>query len=401
MDTRSSSLFTYLLSGDDRLAKQAIIQLHNSFQARLGLTASRAPCHRQQFIPHFSLYWICLVANHWAYFGDKKFTSQFLPVIDSVLRYFDSRIDDHGLTTSEVKPGIWTFVDWTREWKPHGIPPAIFKTGISTYANQLYAYTLENSAQLVDAMGRSGIASEYRGRRDSIVSALRTHCYDGEFFSDTLASATTSADYSQHCQVWGVLCGAVIGEDAERLLRSSLARTSAGQFVQESVSMSFYTMRALSMAGGSLYDESFNQFWEPWREQLQENVTTWVEDSVSQRSDCHAWGFVPIYEFMVEVVGIRPKDPGWSAIDFQPRLGLFRNLKATIPIPKTGGSIKGLIHVSWSTNAAGDTEVQLKVELPRPDIMSVVVCLSDAKMTCEASKELCFVVQKASFVRYN
>ncbi|KAJ4265266.1 hypothetical protein NW762_004551 [Fusarium torreyae] len=401
MDTRSSSLFTYLLSGDDRLAKQAIIQLHNSFQARLGLTASRAPSHRQQFIPHFSLYWICLVADHWAYFGNTEFTSQFLPVIDSVLTYFESRIDDHGLVTSEVKPGIWHFVDWTREWKPHGIPPAIAKTGISTYANQLYAYTLENSAQLVDALGRNTIALEYRSRRDNIIAALRTNCYDGEFFSDTLSSATTSTDYSQHCQIWGVLCGAVVDDEAQRLLRSSLARTSAGQFVRESVSMSFYTMRALSMVGGSLYDESFNQFWGPWREQLQQNVTTWVEDSVSQRSDCHAWGCVPIYEFMVEVVGIRPRDPGWNAIDFQPRVGLFRDLKATIPIPNAGGSIRGLIHVSWSTNIAGDKEVQVKTELPGPNTMAVVVSLPDVKTTYEASKKLCFIVQKASLARYN
>ncbi|KAM0420292.1 hypothetical protein ACHAPT_011953 [Fusarium lateritium] len=401
MDTRSSSLFTYLLSGDDRLARQAILQLHNSFQARLGLTASRAPSHREQFIPHFSLYWVCLVVDHWAYFGSKTFASQFLPVIDAVLSYFDRRVDGHGLVTSEVRPGIWNFVDWSMEWKPHGIPPAITRTGISTYANQLYAYTLGHAAQLVDALGRPAISSEYRTRAAGIVSALKVHCFDGEFFSDSLTSSAASTDYSQHCQVWAVLCGAVTGNNAERLLRGSLERTKAGDFVQESISMSFYTMRALSMAGGSLYNENFVRFWDPWRHQLQQNVTTWVEDSVSQRSDCHAWGSVPIYEFMVEVVGIRPVEPGWAAIEFRPRVGLFRQLKARVPVKIGKGQEAGLVHVSWAMDECGNTEVRLKLDL-ESDMVPVRVVLPGVEMVCRASEEeMRFVIRKDLIVEYS
>ncbi|KAL6359988.1 hypothetical protein LRP88_05684 [Fusarium phalaenopsidis] len=401
MDTRSSSLFTYLVSGDDRLARQAIIQLHNSFQARLGLTASRAPSHREQFIPHFSLYWVNLVADHWVYFGDKAFTSQFLSVIDAVLRYFDRRVDHHGLVTSEVRPGIWNFVDWAREWKPHGIPPAINRTSISTYANQLYAYTLKHAAQLVNALGREAIALEYRSRAENIISALEAHCFDGQYFPDTLVSAATSTDYSQHCQVWAVLCGAVAGENAERLLRGSLERTKAGHFVQESISMSFYTMRALSLAGGTLYNENFVQFWDPWRQQLQQNVTTWVEDSVSQRSDCHAWGSVSIYEFMVEVVGIRPAEPGWVAIEFRPRLGLFRNMNAKVPVKMKDGKEIGLVHVSWATDESGNAEVRLRLDFEGSAKVPVRAFLPGVEMACIASEEeMRFIIQKDLFVRY-
>ncbi|PLB45133.1 Six-hairpin glycosidase [Aspergillus steynii IBT 23096] len=378
MDARSSSLFTYSISGDDRLARQAIMQLHNTFQPQIGLTASRAPTHRLQFIPHFSLYWICMIGDHLTYFGDIQFVSRFLPVIDAVLSYFHSRIDVHGLVTAEVRPGIWNFVDWTSQWKPHGVPPAIERTGISTFTNQLYAYTLFIAAQVLAATGRTSIAEEYRRRGQEVNEAVKVHCYDGEFFADTLATEAKPVDYSLHCQVWAVLSGAVTGPEAQDTLRKGLQKKKTGQFVEESVSMSFYTLRAMSLAGAELYDENFHQFWSPWQDQLSQNVTTWVEDNVSKRSDCHAWGSVPLYEFTAEVAGIRPGESGWAVVQFRPRLGLFRELEATVPLKMTGGTSTGVVHVSWSV-VDGETKIHLQADLTGLDSIPVDIVLPGQK----------------------
>ncbi|KAK7394008.1 hypothetical protein QQX98_013205, partial [Neonectria punicea] len=375
MDTRSSSLFTYNVSGDDRLARQAMIQIRNSFQSRVGLTASRAPTHRVQLIPHFSLYWISMVHDHFIYHGDQKFVSTFLPVIDAVLAYFEARVGEQGLVCSDNEHGIWQFVDWTHQWKPHGIPPALQRTGISTFTNQLYAYALHNAASLVGALGRPAIADEYIRRADCITQSLKTHCFDGELFTDTLVSQSDSSDYSQHCQVWAVLSGCVAGVEAQSLLRESLRRASTGEIVRESISMSFYTMRALSLAGGDVYDTSFHQFWDPWRAQLSQNVTTWVEDHVSQRSDCHAWGSIPVYEFMVEVAGVRPTEPGWTAMEFRPRIGLFPKVRATVPLNMVNGKPRGLVHVAWSRRGTGEIDVVLGLDIVGPEEVSVSVVL--------------------------
>ncbi|CAH0004301.1 unnamed protein product [Clonostachys byssicola] len=399
MDTRSSALFTYNLSGDDRMARQAIVQLHNSFNPQIGLTTSRAPSHRPQYIPNFSLYWVLMVCDHFTNFGDVKFTTRFLPVVDAVLAYFESRVDERGLVTLEVRPGIWNFVDWETEWKPHGIPPCTEKAGISTFGNHLYSYTLANASRLVGTLGRQSVAHEYQSRAQQINAATRALCMSDGTFCDTIASKSSSSDRSIHCQIWGVLSKAVSGEKANQLLRRCLAEDSG--MIRPSVSMSFYTMRALSALGGDLYNEHFHQFWAPWEWQLEQNLTTWAEDDVCQRSDCHAWGSVPIYEFFSEVVGLKPKTPMWAEIDFRPRIGLYPCVRAKVPLCLTKDGLQGLACVSWTTQASGDVEIRFNIEHNTAQEFVLHASLPGQYHTLRVrNQENVFVVRADSFKRH-
>lgn len=364
MDTRSSILFTYRLSGDDRLARQAIIQLHNSFQPRLGLTASRAPSHTPQIIPNFSLFWVCMVADHYEHNGDAAFLAPFSHVVDAVLGYFGSWLGPLGLVVNDSGPGLWNFTDWADAWHPYGIPPAVERTGISTYTNCLYAYALRHAATVAAAIGREALAQEYLHRAKRVVSAVRDHCFDGRFFADSVAAhADEATDYSQMAQAWAVLGGAVCDTDAQALMRRTLDPSRGRPLVGSSISMSFYTLRALSAAGGSVYSDLFGRFWDPWRAQLALNVTTWEEDDVSQRSDCHAWGSAPIYEFTAEVAGIRPGGPGWSSVVFAPRVWLYRTFRASCPMRMAGGELTGMAQASWFEAESGETEISLRFDM--------------------------------------
>ncbi|KAL3481505.1 Six-hairpin glycosidase-like protein [Aspergillus californicus] len=354
MDVRSSCLFTYATSGDDRMARQAITQLHNSYRASIGLIASRSPAHQLQIIPHFSLFWICTVADHLEHAGDAAFTRRFLPTCDGILEAFARRIDTAlGLLASDTKAlgTSWDFVDWTEEWLPIGVPTAATRTGFQTFTNMLYAYTLRCAAAMVVRVGRPALAAEYTTRADSIISALRAHCHIDEpqgFFTDGLAaSADLSRDLSVHNQVWAVLSGAVTGDAARDLLARSLSPGNqyGEKLTKPSMAMSFYALRALSAVGGSLYDDLFHDFWAPWRAQMAQNLTTWCEDDVARRSDCHAWSCAPLYEFMVEVAGVRSGEPGWGAVLWRPRVALFPDFEGRVPL---GGRLApGIAHVSW------------------------------------------------------
>lgn len=397
MDMRSSVLFTYYTSGDDRLARQAIIQLRNSFVPRLGLTASRSPSHRQQIIPPFSLYWISTVCDHWLFNGDRGFTLQFLPTIDAILNYFESHLDPtRNLVKCHDRPGIWNFHDWTEEWRPYGLPPSVTSSGISTYINSLYAYTLRNAAFLLQSIDRCGLGAEYSKRADIITSAIRQHCFDGQHFTDSLADAAGSGDKSQNGQAWAVLCGAAEGDLAVRILRDSLS--DRARFIPTSISMSFYMLRALAVANRDVYNEHFHRFWDPWRSQLALGLTTWEEDHVSQRSDCHAWGSAPIYEFAAEVAGIKPAEPGWAAFHLEPRLELFLDFKATIPLPLSDGCAKESVLVAWAPMENGDVEVLLYLRTPNREISVYVKLPSLPVQIVRSGPEHRFVVPKETLV---
>ncbi|KAI9162696.1 glycoside hydrolase family 78 protein [Paramyrothecium foliicola] len=405
MDTRSSALFTYCVSGDDRLAKQAIIQIHNSFEANIGLPASRAPSHSRQCIPHFSLFWILMLHDHFKFFGEVTFILRFMPVADAILHYFHSLIDEKtGLVVSDDQVGIWNFVDWAEQWRPYGIPPAVAKTGVSTYTNHLYAYALKISAQLLWALGRTGLADEYLGRAQRIVQAINAHCFDDYFYTDGLASmADRKRDYSQHNQVWAELSGAATGETGRSILRSCLIGNSPINFTPASISMSFYTLRALSEAGGGLYEEHYHRFWEPWKTQLALGLTTWEEDSVSHWSDCHAWGSLPLYEFIAEVVGLRADESGYASISFEPRLDLYSKLEATVPLRRNADGVSMLANISWKPASPSSIFVHIRFWSFTTEILRVYIKLPNQTIhrvdtTTEANH---FVNRGASLERTN
>ncbi|KAL2693503.1 hypothetical protein Neosp_000063 [[Neocosmospora] mangrovei] len=393
MDTRSSCLFTYLVSGDDRLARQAMVQMNDSFVPSLGHITSRSGsnCLQRQVIPAFSLYWICMVTGHYEYYADASFVRQFIAVADGILQSFDSRLDQLGLVPVNENV-FWEYTDWTRFWVPQGIPTALKRTKHSTYVNCLYAYTLKRMAWLLRHLGREGVSREYEARASALVAAIQEQCFDGEFFTDGLATKPIpSTEYSQHCQIWAVLCGAATGTMASHVLTQSIikgnpssqfpyelepitqAEGGAGSgadrsFTMTSISFSFYKTRALAAAGDEVYNKFFHEFWATWKDQLKSNVSTWAEDSISVRSDCHAWGSVPIYEFLAELAGIKPASPGWATVSFKPRLQLVKHLDARVPIRTSDGP--AIMQVVWKhedADAEGKTSVNVKLCVQRED----------------------------------
>lgn len=347
--------------------RQAITNFASSITSE-GLTQSRFPSHVPQLIAGFSLYWILQVCDHHLFFGDTLFARSFLPRIDGVMEFFDRHVDHLGLI-SGLPEDVWQYVDWVTSWgatddhPDKGVPTAGRRSNRHTYFSMLYAYVLKQAARLVHEVGRPGHANEYEARAASVLEAIRKHCYDGRFFTDSTADIADKQAYSQHCQVFAVLSGTanLLLEDTNnscaRLLTESF---SNDRFSQCSYMMQFYALRAFALAGDEEYETYWQKVWDPWHGMLANNLSTWEEDAVRQRSDCHAWGSVPIYEFCTELAGIHIISPGAKKVLFKPRLRLSDCVEAKVALGRDN-----LASIFWGTRATGGgIQVDLRLEKP-------------------------------------
>jgi alpha-L-rhamnosidase len=357
LDSRLQALFTYYVSGDDRLARKMIHDFHSSLLPS-GMLQSRYPSMSRQVIPGFSLFWIGMVYDHYLHYADSKLVRQYRPTMDAVLGWFEDRIEPQTGLVGTMPTAYWSFVDWTEAWRDNAGAPPVGRKGPLTVYNLMYADALNKAAELHEWTDRPDTAREYRGRARQVLEAVSRHCWSDE--QQLYQDGPGEEAYSQHAQFWAVLSGVATGEAAQQLMERMLA---AKHLAVTSYAMSFYLFRALAATG--LYERQ-TDLWEPWRVQVSQHLTAWVEDPVSERSDCHAWGAIPLYDFPAEILGVKPHLPGYEVIEIAPKPGELKWARGKVP------TAAGLISVAWEVK---DGRFVLRVEGPAGK--PVVIVLPD------------------------
>lgn len=351
MDTRSQALFSLHLSSDDRLVRRAIADFAASGDPS-GLTESRSPSVQPQIIPGFSLFWIFMLAEHLDHVGDLDFTRGFLARADAVLSFFDRALSDDGFVLSPADLGsrnahvdLWNFVDWTDAWTATRGVPDLGERGANTILTFQYVVALQAAARTAAVCGDATLAEAYRSRGDDVLRRLSTSAVrdrDSGYFRDS----DTGPAASQHAQVWAVLAGAVAGREAAQLLARAVRDP---ELAPCSYAMSHSLFDALRIAGvHDLVD------WQPWQDMLDLNLTTWAEDTVSNRSDCHAWGSVPLQHFPRWVLGVAPASAGFGSATVQPSPSGLDFAEGSVPTPH------GPIGVRWDQRTPGVLDVVVK-----------------------------------------
>jgi len=348
-DTRIQALISLYVSGDDRLMRNAIEQYDRSRIAE-GLTQSRYPSVVPQVINTFSLYWIDMVHDYWMHRADDAFVREKLTGVDSVLGWFERRIDEETGLLGPLK--YWSFVDWVDAWRWNrtkgrgGEPPGVAEGGSAVVTLQL-AGTLGRAAELWRAFGDEARARKYEARAAALKRAVVERCWDES--RRMIADTPQKRTFSQHANTFAVLSGAIEGEQAKDLMKRV---ADDREIAQASTYFEFYVQRALKRAG--LGDEYLARLG-PWRQMLANGLTTFAERLDPTRSDCHAWSASPVYEFLATVAGVEPSAPGFAEVRVEPHLGALNEVTARVPHPS------GDVRVELKRKGAG---VEGRVALP-------------------------------------
>lgn len=348
-DTRIQALISLYVSGDDRLMRNAI-ELFDHSRLPDGLTQSRYPSFSPQIINTFSLFWIDMLHDYWRHRTDDTFLRERLIGLQSVLAWFDARIDPKTGLLGALP--YWTFVDWAPEWNRDsglgigGEPDGAHTVG-STIVSLQYAATLRRAAELTRALGRADLADRYADRATAICAAVNRQSWDParRLYSDISGGKV----FSQHANVMAVLAGAITGTDARDLM---LRIVDDSSLIQATTYFRFYLLRAMKSAG--LGDEYISRLG-PWRTMLSLGLTTFAEKPEPVRSDCHAWSASPVYELLATVCGIEPASAGFATVRIEPHLGPLKTAAAKMPHPR------GEISVSLRLSA---NELTADVTLP-------------------------------------
>jgi hypothetical protein len=328
-DTRIQSLISLHVSGDDRLMRNAL-ELADQSRMPDGLTLSRGPSFIPQIIPAFSLYWVDMIHDYYMYREDENFLKQFLPGMEGVLDWFERRIDSTGM----LGPLEWfNFADWTDGFLV-GVSPGA-DLGHSALVSLNYVYALTRAAELFEYFGKNIQAQIYRAHAERTRQAVYKLCYnqDRKLLADIPVSESfqlehyPSGVYSQHTNIWAILCDAVPRAEQEALMQQILSDTT---LTQTTIYFRFYLFQALQKLGMGDY---YTQELDPWKEMLDKGLTTFEEGDYEERSDCHAWSASPLYDFLATLAGITPAEPGFKSVSIAPALGDLEDIQAKMPHP--------------------------------------------------------------------
>lgn len=336
-DTRLQMLISYAVSGDARLARQAINAFAGS-NVDDGLIEGAWPSRGTNSIAPFSLLWVGMLHDWWWSQPDITIVRRNLPRMRRVLRWFEPWQSASGLLRKNPQ---WNFIDWVGQGAgDRTVFPSYGKDGESCLTSIVYLGALDQAADLETAVGDPALGRSDRVRARTLRTAIRDRCYavDRKLYADNPDRQT----FSQQMNALAVLYDVAPPTDRRDLLNRIVAPgkgiDAPAGMATTSYYSSWYLVRAYEHAGMT---DGYTSLLSTWRDLLRLNYTTWPEERGNTRSDTHAWSAHPTADLLGIVAGIGPGKPGYRTLRIAPSLGTLTSLNAAAMTPK------GLVSVDY------------------------------------------------------
>lgn len=296
-DTRIQALIGYYLSRDRALQRNAVEQFSWSVMPD-GLTQSRYPSRQTQVIPPFSLWWVLMLYDQWLY--DRLPVSRLH--LDQAKRVVEAW--DHLIEGSQDR-AFWTFADWVPGWT-WGEPPGKARSSIHLFTKWLAELAI---ARMEGAEMRIRTIADLLRSVDRGENGLVYHPQDSAKFP------------SEHGAALFRLCQSMAGLTPDPWPDKGLLNAAKCTYY-------FAYYKHLAKRPADYLAEL-----DPWRQMIDQGLTTFAENPEPTRSDCHAWSAHPILGFFQLVAGITSIEPGWRKARIAPRPGRLSAFKAEVPHP--------------------------------------------------------------------
>lgn len=342
MDTMLQASYSYYITDDYRLIEKAIDDFAGS-QLENGIIPCNAPAKFIQIIPGFIFYFIYLLHDYYRFTGNINFVKKYLSVAEKAINFFKESLNQDYLLNDT---SYWQFVDWTADWKMGSPVTSPDETNIIYCMMMVKA--LDNLADLNEACSRNCIKDEYIRLSENIAKSINNHAWNSEsgLYCNT---GDRNKKKSQHVQIWAVLADIASKDRSAEIMRLVITDAS---LTECSYPMNYFLFRALEKVG--LYYET-RPLIRQWELLIDKNLTTWTEDNILQRSDCHAWSSVFLHEFPACYLGIQPLEPGYAKVLIRPQALWITDCFCEIP------TVRGTIIARYIKS--GNT-VTVTVEFP-------------------------------------
>jgi len=331
-DTRLEALVTYVVSGDDRLARKAI-RLFDASRDASGLTQSRYPSRVRQVIPPFALAWIGMLHDFALWRGDIAFVRSVMPGVRAVIEAYLTYRNAEGLIQGPAT--AWNYVDWVPTWK-NGVPPDA-DAGVSSVINWQFVGALRQAQELEEWLGEPDLAARCARLAQATAAAI-----DATFWEPVrglYADGRARRHFSEHAQCLAILSG-VLSDD--RVAQVGAGLLTSRELTRTTIYFSHYlfeTLRHLATTGkrwpidpiATLFDRL-----SLWFDLRRQGFVTPFEEPDPSRSDCHGWGSHPLFHYFATILGIRPAALGFTQVEVRPHLGPLIQTSGRIPHPAGG-----------------------------------------------------------------